>query len=184
MTFTALVQNGQMKLSPYEGAKFRMFMKDNEGARLKIEPILPESNKLRRYFEGAVIPLVAFYQEGMNHKSGEDCRRVREWLKAEFNGEMVVIGGKVRQVARSTKGRQSLNPFVEHVVTWLIENYCPPNEALDPEKYKYWHDAIYSHGGPPNYLDYLIETRVLRHQDDERITLTPVVKEKTPYEMV
>lgn len=178
MTFTALVQNGQMKLSPYEGAKFRMFMKENEGARLTIAPVLPESNKLRRYLEGAVIPLVAFYQEGMDHRNGEDCRRVREWLKAEFNGEMVSIAGKVRLVAKTTKGRESLNPFVDRVIEWLVENYRPPMEALDPEKYKYWKDTLYPYGGPPNYIDYLVETRLLREVDEERRTLTPVVREK------
>ncbi|MGA8902708.1 hypothetical protein [Bradyrhizobium sp.] len=130
--------------------------------RFTMKPDLPESGRMRRYYEGAVVPLVAFYQEGMDHHDGEDRRKVREWLNQEFNGEMVNIDGKMQGVGRSTKGREHLQPFLERVLDWLNENYNPPSEALDPEKYKNWRDTIFPDGGPTTYIDYLIETGILR----------------------
>ena len=72
------------------------------------------------------------------------------------------IGGRVQRVGKTTKGRPVLNLFVERVIDWLTENYAPPQEALDPEKYKNWRDTIFPFGGPANYIDYLVEIRVLK----------------------
>ncbi len=80
----------------------------------------------------------------------------------EMNGEMVAISGKTHVVAKSTRGRVALNPFVERVIDWLAENYAPPAEALDPERYKTWRDTIFPHGGPDNYIDYLQEINLLK----------------------
>jgi hypothetical protein len=52
-------------------------------------------------------------------------------------------------------------PSNEGVLDWLIENYAPPQEAIDPEKNKHWRDTIFLYGGPPNYIDYLIEIDIL-----------------------
>ncbi len=65
-------------------------------------------------------------------------------------------------VAKSTKGRAALNPFVERVLDWMNDNYAPPAEALDPERFKVWRDTIFSFGGPATYIDYNIETGILR----------------------
>jgi hypothetical protein len=147
--------------SDYSRASFKEFLRTNGPVRLTITPELPESAKMRRWYEGAVVPLITFYQDGLDHRSGEDRRKVREWLKGEFNGEMVEIGGKIHTVAKTTKGRETFNPFVERVVGWLEDNYAPPAEALDPEKYKHWKAAIYPHGGPETYIDYLVELNIL-----------------------
>ena len=32
----------------------------------------------------------------MDHRNTDDCEKVREWLKQEFNGELVVINGKYK----------------------------------------------------------------------------------------
>jgi hypothetical protein len=80
---------------------------------------------------------------------------VREWLKAEFNGELVVIDHKVLGIGKSTKGREALNAFPERVIGWLIDNYAPPAEALDAKKFKVWRDTIFPTGVEDNYIDYL-----------------------------
>lgn len=49
-------------------------------------------------------------------------------------------------VGKSTKGRDALQPFLERVVDWLVENYAPPIEALEPERYKVWQDTIFPTG--------------------------------------
>src|ERR1700761_9479412 len=90
---------------------FKRFLTDNPGMVLKITPVLPESNKQRRFLEGAVIPFVAYYQEGMDHRNTDDLRLVREWLKEEFNGHTVIIAGKAHLVPKSTKGREALQAF-------------------------------------------------------------------------
>src|SRR5688572_7716093 len=104
--------------SDYSREKFKEFLRIEGPVRLTIAADLPESSKLRRWYEGGVVPLLCFYQEGMDHRNGEDRRKMREWLKEEFNGEMVEVGGKVHRVAKSTKGRGVLNPFVERVIDW------------------------------------------------------------------
>jgi hypothetical protein len=155
-------KEGRLQFGPYVKAQFLTFLKENGPVRLKITPELPESSKLRRYYEGAVVPLVAYYQEGLDHRSHEDRRKIREWLKEEFNGEMVEINGKVHTVAKSTKGRAVLAPFVERVIDWINENYDPPSEALDPEKYKHWRDTVFPFGGADTYIDYLVELKLLK----------------------
>ena len=112
---------GTLGFAPTAKAKFLQFVRENPGMRFTMKPDLPESGRMRRYYEGAVVPLVAFYQEGMDHHDGEDRRKVREWLNQEFNGEMVNIDGKMQGVGRSTKGREHLQPFLERVLDWLNE---------------------------------------------------------------
>lgn len=129
--------------------------KFNVGKRFILSDFLPESNKQRRFFEGAVIPMITYYQEGMDHRNSDDCRRVHEWVKMEFCPEIVVIKGKTVKVPGSTKGK--LQEFlVEKVLDWMSENGYKV-ELLVPDDYKHWKDIIYSSGGADNYIDYLRE---------------------------
>lgn len=160
--FTCRINNaGGLEFGDWAANAFRRYRKDNPGMVLKITPLLPESNKQRRFLEGAVIPLATFYQEGLDHQNSDDCHRVREWLKLEFNSEMVRVNGFGNRIAKSTKGRDALQPFLERVIEWLQENYAPPPEAINPEEYKVWHDTIFPYGGADNYIDYLCERRIL-----------------------
>jgi len=161
--FDAIIRDGRLSMpNVVARGRFQKWISENEGARVEITPVLSESGKLRRYFEGAVVPLVAFFQEGMDHTNRHDLERVREWLKLEFNGEFVDIGGTVHRYGMSTSGREVLTPFVERVQDWIVENYAPPVEALNPEKYKYWRSAVYPHGGPSTYIDYLVSLNLLK----------------------
>ena len=47
---------------------FIQWLRDNPGSLLKITPVLPESDKQRCFFEGAVVPLIVHYQEGLDHR--------------------------------------------------------------------------------------------------------------------
>ena len=44
-----------------------------------------------------------------------------------------------------------------------MENYQPPAQALDPERFKEWRDTIFPALGPDNYTDYLVSVGILRH---------------------
>lgn len=147
--------------SDFFKSKLFAYMRNNPSLPFELNPILPESKEQRGWFEGALVPLVAFYQEGMDHRDSKDLKQVREWLKIEFNGELVVVGGISHKVAQSTKRKLNLG-FLERIVEWLTENYTPPQEALDPKKYDDWHDRIFPQGGPDNYLDYLVKIGMLK----------------------
>lgn len=139
----------------------KKFIKENPNMPFEIKPIFAESSRQRGWFEGALVPLVTFYQEGMDFRNSKDNEKVRNWLKIEFNGELVVIGSKTHKVAQSTS--QKLNSgFLERIVDWLEVNYAPPVEALDPKSWKYWHDAIYPNGGPDTYIEYLLEKKIIK----------------------
>lgn len=161
--------DGRITLNPIAKASLKKYLAENGPCRIRITHELPESNKLRGWFEGAIIPLVTFYQEGMDHHSKDDRLKVREWLKAEFNGELVTIAGKVQRVAKSSKGRAVFNPYVERVMDWFVPNYEPPQEAIDPEYFKVWRDTIRSFGGPGDYIDYLVQTGKLSTNTSRRL---------------
>lgn len=146
--------------SNYTGIDLRNFAKENPNLPFELKPILAESKNQRGFFEGAICPLVAHYQEGMRSYDHKDQKKVRDWLKTEFNSEMVELGGKIHQVAQSTKHKLN-DGFLERVYEWVDENYKPPKEALDPEKYKHWKDTVFPYGGPDNYLGYLMKIGIL-----------------------
>ncbi len=147
--------------SDFYKQKLKFYISKNPNKPFELTPVTPESGKQRRYFEGAVVPLIAFYQEGMDHRNYKDHDKVREWLKIEFNSELVNIGGKAHKVAQSTKNKLNQG-FLERITDWLQENYQPPMEALNPADWEHWHDTIYPYGGPDNYIDYLLEIKKLK----------------------
>lgn len=153
--------DGGLEFGEYTRMHLKKYIKENPGMPFQLKPIFAESKEQRGWFEGALVPLVTFYQEGMDYRNSKDNEKVREWLKLEFLGEMVSIHNKVHRVAQSTSQKLNLG-FLERVTDWLIENYAPPIEALDPEKYKHWRDTVFPYGGPEDYLGYLLELKILK----------------------
>lgn len=137
------------------------FIKENPNMPFELKPIFPESIRQRGWFEGALVPLVTFYQEGMDYTNSKDNEKVREWLKIEFNGEFVRVGDVAHRVAQSTSQKLNLG-FLERITDWLLANYATPNEALDPKAYKHWHDSVFPYGGPETYIGYLLELNILK----------------------
>src|SRR5690348_8553816 len=95
----------RISFSPRTKAEFKQYVLENGPIRLTIAHDRPESGKMRRWYEGGLVSLITYYQEGMDHRNPEHRRKVREWLKAEFNGEVIELNGQARTVARSTSGR-------------------------------------------------------------------------------
>lgn len=158
--FWAQSKDGKFSLgSEFNAIRFREFLRKNPNIRFKIDPITPESNKQRNFFEGAVVPLVTYYQEGYDYHEGEDCRVVRDWLKTELNGEFRTIAGKAVKIAKSTKGELNRG-FLERVIDWMTDNGYQ-TELLMPADYKKWRDEIFPFGGPETYIDYLLEINKL-----------------------
>jgi len=166
--FWAMSKDGKFSMGTEHNAiRFREFLKKNPNMRFKIDPLTPESNKQRAFFEGAVIPLITYYQEGFDYNSYEDCKTVRDWLKTELNGEFKVIAGHSVKVAKSTKGELNKG-FLERVLDWMQDNGYQ-TELLLPEDYKKWRDEIFPWGGPENYIDYLLETKKLKPKQEHEI---------------
>lgn len=151
--------------SDYNRNRFLDWSKKNAGKRMGLTLITPESDKQRAFFEGGVIPLITFYQEGLNYRSSEDNRKVRDWVKEEFCPEWVSIGGVARKVAGSTKGKLQ-EALLEKVLDWMTDQGYQ-TELLLPADYKYWRDVIYSEGGPDTYIDYLLSIGKLRYPHGE-----------------
>jgi len=153
-------KDGGMDFGPIIKIKLKQFIKDNPGMPFTLQPTYIESDKQRGWFEGALVTLVTFYQEGMDYHSSKDLQDVREWLKLEFNGRYITIHNKAHIVGQTTKHALN-NGFLDRIVEWLTENYAPPIEALNPESYKLWKNTVYPYGGPDNYIDYLISLNLL-----------------------
>lgn len=146
--------------SDYNRARFKDFLKKHPGIRLKIDPYTPESRKQRGFFEGAIVPFVTFFQDNLDYNDTDDLKRVRHWLKTEFNGGFLVIGGKSIKVPKSSKGELNRG-LLERIMDWCGEQGYPV-DLLNPEDYKDWRDRIYATGGPGTYMDYLVECGKIR----------------------
>jgi hypothetical protein len=153
--------DGGLEFGEYTKWNLKKFIKENPNMPFELKPIFAESSHQRGWFEGALVPLVTFYQEGMDYQNSNDNKKVREWLKIEFNGQLIEVGGKVHKVAQTTSQKLNLG-FLERVTDWLETNYAPPQEALNPKAYKHWHDAIFPNGGPDTYIGYLLERKILK----------------------
>lgn len=162
MNFTARSNSqGVMEMNDYTRSLLRQYCKKHPNTPFEIKPRLPESNKLRGYFEGCLVSLMTFYQEHLDHHRTEDKEKVRNWIKEEFNADFVEVDGKAHKVGMSTKGRDVLNRVSIEVQQYLMEQHATPEEAMDPKKYKYWRDAVFPYSGPDNWIDYLVERKVL-----------------------
>jgi hypothetical protein len=152
--------DGGMEFTETTKAYFKNFLKSNPGRWMKIEPLRVESSKQRRFFEGAVVPLFAYYQENLDYHNADDLRKAREWLKIEFNGEILTVSGKAHKVGKTTRG-EALNDFVERVIAGMEEQGAQV-ELLNPEDYKYWRDVLFGSGIHDSYIDYLLDSGKLK----------------------
>lgn len=139
----------------------KKFIKENPNLPFELKTLLPESNTQRGFFEGGVLPLWVFL-DNKDYKDSRIIKQYHEYSKQEFNSEIVVINGKPRKVACSTKNKLNQG-FLERVIGYLEDNYgIDSSKVLDPKKYKHWHDAIFPYGGPETYIDYLVSVNVLK----------------------
>jgi hypothetical protein len=177
--FWAQSKDGNLSLGTEENARlFRDDLRKNPNARYHISRLTPESKDQRGFFEGAVVPMVTFFQENMDHMDSADLAKMRHWLKVEFNGEIMVVAGKANKVPKSTKGKLNKG-FIDRVIDWLEAQYAIDRiEVLNPKDYKNWRDTIFPSGGPDNYIDYLVEVgRLTKPEHGWMKPLTPVLKE-------
>lgn len=156
-------EDGGLNFGAYTKIDLKKFAKENPNMPFELKPLLPESEDQRGFFEGGICPLIAFYQENMDYRSSKDQKKVREWLKIEFNSDLVSLSGKTHKIAKSTKNKLN-DGFLERVIEWVDENYKPPQEVFDTSFYKNWRDKLRPLGETKteNYIDYLLEIKRLK----------------------
>ena len=131
----------------------------HEGGKFELLPYTPESRKQRGFYHGAVLPLWAFLND-WDYKDSELLSFLHEEAKKEFNGEMVVLDGK--RVIRGTSSKGALQTHIENVILYLEEQYgIDRAKVLNPEQYKDFRDRIYSEGKYEDFIEYLIDLKVL-----------------------
>lgn len=140
--------------------RFQLFLDNNIGVRFRIDPYTPESSKQRRWFEGALIPFLTYFQDNLDWRDTEDLAKVRDWVKIEFNGQFITLHGKANKVPKSTRNQLNRG-LIERIMDWAAEQGYP-TDLLLPEKYKDWHDRIRPYEGPPTFIEYLEETSELK----------------------
>ncbi len=157
-------QEGVQKERPWNTLRLQKDLRENPDAKYKLERVTPESRDQRNFFEGALVPLVTFFQEDLDYRDRSDLLNVRDWLKLEFTPQIIVINKKPQKVPGSTKGKLNKDMIVERIVEWMEENYAIKREfVLDTKHYDHWKNAIWPTGeGPDNYIDYLLSLGRLR----------------------
>jgi hypothetical protein len=146
-------KDGKLIFSDYNRLRFKEWLKTNHGRLLVIKPKHLESKKQRGWFEASLIPFITYYQENLDYHNPKHLEMVRQWLKIEFNADLINIGGKVHKIAKSTSGELN-EGLIERILAWAEEQGYDTS-VLDIKMYKNWRDTIYPYGGPDNYIDYL-----------------------------
>jgi hypothetical protein len=127
--FAPIIKNGGFDFgSDYNSARFRQYLKDNDGKRVKIEAYdNPVSDQMRGYMFGAVIPFLRM----ITPKSFEGLtdEQVYELLKKNFNyfeAYNPVTKRKERfgQSVMNTSCKNSkAMEFIARIADWVYENY-------------------------------------------------------------
>lgn len=158
--FEAIIQsdNGRMKFRrKAKRGQFKDLLK-KRGIRFRIEQLTPESEQLRRYFEGAICPMFAFFQDYLDHRDWRDVKQAREFIKVHFNGELMEVDGIIERVPVSTKGREVLKRVTNEAIDYMEDHYGIDRKlVLDPKHYEHWRDTVFPYGGSDNYIDYLVD---------------------------
>lgn len=150
-----------LKGKPYFGPDWKTDRVFNElkqyagkPATLVVDIQVKESKKMRRFFEGAMVPYFCTLMHIFDRKNPDDVEKVRELLKQEFGGEVTpTFSGGVTKVCITSKGK--LREILDSANQYLMENgYAVP----DPELYKRWRDVLLREGG--DYLDWLIKNNL------------------------
>lgn len=137
--------------SAYNKARFLAYAKSNPKHKYRIEPMVRDSLKQRRYLEGAVVPEYAKFQYNINPRD-KDMRDIARGLFMRDFNHLIVSDreGKPSLVAKSSIGE--VNEITEKYCEWAVENGGKiPNTAL----FKEWRDKYYSIGRWETFHDFL-----------------------------
>jgi len=149
-------KDGRMEFSSdYQKAQVKEWLTKHAGKPVKLT--LHESPNQRRFFEGALIPIV-IWCHGQNYKDWKTREAYRDVVCREFNGEIIPFGKSTRKIAKTTKGILNQG-FIERIITWLETDFgIDRTLCLDSNDYKKYRDELRPFTNvPENYIDYLLK---------------------------
>lgn len=144
--FHAQSKNGKLYFgTEYNKNRFSVFLKENDGVRIKIIPNTDISYNKRKFFEGAIVPFFALQhlvrdKEGnpkiMSYEEARNCLKL--WFNPEYartqDGEVVEIAGSSKKL----NNKEFTERLIEQPLTYMRENgFLLPNE----DDYKQWRDS-------------------------------------------
>ncbi|MFA9263089.1 MAG: hypothetical protein ACEQSB_07165, partial [Undibacterium sp.] len=91
----------------------------NEMVEITVTNERRESERERKYFEGALVPYFCYLMPIYNPKSTEDRKKVRELVKQWFIGEVTPgIDGKMTKVCLTSRGK--LKDLLDQCNAWFL----------------------------------------------------------------
>lgn len=143
--FAPIIKNGEMDFgSEYNEAKFRQFLADNNGKKLKISKFEnPVSDEMRGYVFGAMIPFLRQVDPTAWGIMSDD--QIYEVLKKNFNyfEAFNPLTKRKERYGQSVLNMSCKNvkamEFVQRVANWVLENYG--QDLPNPEEYKKFRDS-------------------------------------------
>lgn len=120
--FIAQSKDGQLKLSEFNAARFRDWLKKNPNKWIRIEPDEPPTFSLRKFFEG---PVVQYYFYQHNVGVFRDFRDARESLKREFNPEWIINAKGEREMVGGSTAKRSKQwwiVFLQRIEQYFLQN--------------------------------------------------------------
>lgn len=178
--FLAYSNKGALSLgTEYNRARFKQDLRENDGARYRIERMTPESRDQRGFFEGAVIPLWV-YLDGNDWRNSNIVKHYHNESKKEFNGDFIIRAGQKEKIGKSTKGILNKG-FLDKVIDFLEEQYGIERiEVLNPETYKRWRDELYGTGETDDFIEYMVETGMLKRTPEYEMIINNEKDSSTP----
>lgn len=138
MKIKVKIENGQISFGNEKRTEvIKEILRKNEGEYFNLVHDNRESAKMRRFFEGAVVPYYFFQNPKSGWKNFAECR---ESLKLEHHFTFVNNRyGESQKVAKSTMvNRESFSNFLEKIERDFNENGF---EWPDHKAFKAWEDS-------------------------------------------
>jgi len=130
---------------PYKLGRMKDFYSVNRGRQIRYNVELyngDESLEKRRYFEGALIPVLTHFQnkERSNKLPPYTRADIRLLVAREFNGKVITKNdGTSFKVGLSTKiGNRAFAKMLDRITDWMKENGIP---VPCNKEYKKWRDS-------------------------------------------
>lgn len=132
--FIGIIKDGKIILA--NKLQFQDYLLSLEGqeVELGVDKIRwDRSSNQNRYYWGVIVKMIA---EETGHTNDE----IHQWLKVEFNGELVIIGNKEIKIGKSTAGLdiEKFEDYCQKIRIWALEilniTIPLPNEIILEEE--------------------------------------------------
>lgn len=137
--------------SEYNRFALKEMVRTGKTTLFELIPRIRSSKNQRGYLEGAVVPVYAYWQYGLDPRLPSKDIDIRDLFKADFWYDVIKKrDGSPRKTLKSWSKQQ--NQVLDKYTEWANENGAPvPNEQL----YKLWEDVYSMDTRWSHYWDWL-----------------------------